>query len=108
MTRNGYAKDGRGDDVGNSRSPQKMRAATRMKRTDAKTPTRRTHVANSFGMLVSKSAAAQSATPPPKDGTLASRPAAVPETSRLSPIAKTRKPAATQSFPLLKNLTVNR
>src|SRR5262249_31715099 len=53
-------------------------------------------------------AAAQSATPPANDGTLPVRPAAVPDTSKPSPMANTRKPAATQSFPLLANLIVKR
>src|SRR5262249_48321755 len=43
---------------------------------------------------------------PPNDGTLPSSPAAVPDTSRLSPIAKTRKPAATTSSPRRRNVTV--
>ena len=42
----------------------------------AYTPTRRTHMANSFGTLMSKSPAAHSATPPANDGTLPARPAA--------------------------------
>jgi len=69
-------------------------------------PTRRTHKANSFGTLMSKSATAQSATPLPNEGMPPSRPAATPETRKLSPIANTRKPAATQSQPFRKNFMV--
>jgi hypothetical protein len=54
ITRNGYAKKGRGVDVGSRSSPQNNLAAVTIKRMVAKTPTRRTHVANSLGMLVSK------------------------------------------------------
>jgi hypothetical protein len=94
--------------VGNNCSPPKIRPAVTAKRTAAVAPTRRIQVANVPGMLVSKRDAAHNATPPAKDGTLPARPAAVPESSRLSPTTNTRKPAASQSSPCLRNFIVKR
>src|SRR5512134_2146791 len=70
-----------------------MRNATIPNSTAATTWTTRSHIARLFERLMRSSPADQSATPPPNDGTLASSPAALPATSRLSPSAKTMNPA---------------
>src|SRR5438093_9151284 len=94
--------------MGNTCSPQKILPAVIAKRTAAVIPVRRVHVANVFGRLVIRSDADHNAMPAPKDGTLAVRPAAVFDSNRLSPATNTRKPAATQSFPILKYFMVNK
>ena len=108
MTRKGYAKKGSGDDVGSNGSPQNILADVMAKRSEVAIPIRRTAAANSFGMLISKSAVAHRAVPAAKDGTLPARPAAVPESMTASPIAKTRKPAATKSIPCRKNFKASK
>src|SRR6476620_8480949 len=100
-TTNGYPTDGSGAEVGNNGAPQKILAAVTPKSTAPTAPATRIQVANVLGMLVSSSDADHKATPPPKDGTLPARPAAVPDRRRLSPATNTRKPAATQSSPFL-------
>ncbi|MGE5444504.1 MAG: hypothetical protein ACM3SR_07875 [Ignavibacteriales bacterium] len=69
---------------------------------------RRTATANSLGMLMSKRAVAHRAVPAAKEGTLPAKPAAVPESMTLSPIANTRNPAATKSLPFLRNFSVSK
>ena len=71
-------------------------------------PTKRTQLANSLGTLVSRRAADHRAVPAANEGTLSARVAAVPESITPSPIANTRNPAATKSFPFLKNLKASR
>src|SRR6059036_2930513 len=102
--RNGYPRNGRGDEVGNTGFSRKILAEVIANSTAATEPLSRTHRANSEGMLMSRSAVAHRTVPPANDGTLATSPAVVPERRRLSAMAKTRKPAATQSLPLRKNL----
>ena len=80
-TRKGYAKKGRGDEVGSTSSPQKTLAAVIAKRIAPVIPMRRIQVANSLGTLVRKRAADHGAIPAANEGTLASRVAAVPESS---------------------------
>ncbi len=66
MTRNGYPKNGSGDEVGSNGSPQKILALVTAKRIAVAIPIIRTPVENSLGILMSKSAAAQSAIPAAK------------------------------------------
>ena len=101
MTRKGYAKNGSGDEVGNNCSPEKILVAVMANRIELAIPTRRTQKGNSRGILINKSAVAQKAVPAANAGTLPARPAAVPESMTASPMAKTRNPAATKSFPFL-------
>src|SRR5437899_2442834 len=108
MTRKGYAKNGNGEEVGVNCSPQKILVAVRAKRSEATMPERRTPMANSLGILTSRRAVAHKAAPPAKAGTLPAEPAAVPESIMPSPIANTRNPAATKSFPFLQHSTVSR
>ena len=70
ITNKGYAKNGRGDDVGNTRFPQKILAAVMQKRTEVATPTSRTPSANSLGILMSNRAVVHNAVPAPKEETL--------------------------------------
>jgi len=101
-------KKGSGEEVGSTCSPQKILAAVIAKRIEAVTPARRAQTANSLGTPVSRSAADHNAVPAPNEGTLPARVVAVPESMTPSPIANTRNPAATTSFPLLKNFTASR
>jgi hypothetical protein len=78
------------------------------KRTEAARPRIRTPMANSLGTLTSKRAVAHNAVPAAKDGALAARVPAVPESITPSPMANTKKPAATISLPLLKNFKPNK
>src|SRR5437867_8306045 len=56
-TRKGYAKNGSGEAVGKTCSPQKILAAVMAKRTAPMTPISRIQIANSLGILVSRRAA---------------------------------------------------
>ena len=107
-TRKGYAKNGSGEEVGNTCSPHKILAAVIAKRIAATVPTRRIQLENSLGTPVSSRAADHKAVPAANEGTLSARVAAVPESITPSPIANTRNPAATQSLPFLKNLKARR
>src|SRR6266566_8255409 len=107
-TRKGYPKKGNGEEVGNTCSPQNILAAVIAKRIEPIMPTRRTQPANSLGTLVSKRAADHRAVPAANEGTLPTRVVAFPESITPSPIANTRNPAATTSFPFLNNCTASR
>jgi hypothetical protein len=107
-TRKGYAKNGNGDVVGSNCAPQKILAEVMTKRIEAATPRRRTPIANSLGRLMSRRAVAHKAVPAAKEGTLSAKLPAVPESITPSPIANTRNPAATISFPFLTNFNVNK
>jgi len=108
MARKGYAKNGSGDEVGNNCSPQKILAAVIANRIELAMPTRRTGMENSPGILINKREVAHKAVPAANAGTLPTRPAAVPESITASPIANTRNPAATKSFPFLKNFKLSK
>lgn len=108
ITRKGYPKNGSGFEIGNNCSPKKILIAVIAKRIDAATPDTRTQIANSRGMLMSKRAVAHRAVPAAKAGTLSAKFAAVPDRITPSPIANTRKPAETRSFPFRKNLMVSK
>ena len=88
--------------MGNNCSPQKILAAEIANRIAATIPASRLQLGNVFGTLVIRRDADHSAMPAPNEGTLADRPAAVFDTTRLSPTMKTRNPAATQSSPFRK------
>src|SRR6266545_807791 len=85
-----------------------MRLAVRANMHVAPPPNPRAHHGSCRGALMRASAAAQSAVPAAKAGTLAVGPAAVPDNSTPSPIAKTRNPAATASTPARKYLRASR
>jgi hypothetical protein len=70
-------------------------------------PVRRHQVAKVPGRQVIRRDADHRAIPAPKDGTLASKPAAVFDSKRLSPTVNTRNPAATHSSPLRKYFKAN-
>jgi hypothetical protein len=107
-TRNGYAKKGSGDEVGNTSSPQNILAAVVAKRTEPIMPTTRTQTANTLGTLVSRRAVHHKAVPAPNEGTLPSRFVAVPISITLDAQANTRNPAATMLFPFRKNCSASR
>jgi len=94
--------------VGNNCSPQRILADVTANRIELAIPTKRTKMGNSLGMLINKSEVAHNPAPPANAGTLPTRPAAVPESMTASPIANTRNPAATKSFPFLRNFRVSR
>jgi len=106
-TRSGYAKKGSGEAVGKTCSPQKILAAVIAKRIAPRVPASRIHMANSLGTLVRRSAADYNAVPAANAGTLASSVPAVPDSMTASPMANTRKPAETVSFPARKYFNVS-
>jgi hypothetical protein len=63
---------------------------------------------NSPGILINKREVVHKAVPPANEGTLPTGPAAVPESITASPIANTRNPAATKSFPFLNNFKLGK
>src|SRR5579864_9586850 len=102
-TRKGYAENGSGLEIGKTCSPQKIRAAVIAKRTAPSRLARRIQLANSLGAPVSRRPADHRDAPAAKEGTLASRLDAVPDSITASPIENTRNPAAAKSAPLRKN-----
>src|SRR3954447_11062914 len=69
-TRKGYAKKGRGREVGNTCSPQNILDAVIAKRIEPMMPARRTPMANCLGIHVSSRAADHNAVPAANAGTL--------------------------------------
>src|SRR5262249_46092586 len=98
-TRKGYPSAGSGAEVGNKALPQRIRPADTANSTAATIAVKRIHRPKVLGVLIMIRAAAHRLIPPTYDGTLASRPAALPARIRLSPATKIKNPAATQSFP---------
>jgi hypothetical protein len=95
-TRTGYAKNGNGDEMGESGTPERISSAVVAKRIALATPTPRTRMENSPGMLTRRSAVAHKAVPAANEGGLSLSAAAAPDMMTPSPIAKTRNPDATR------------
>jgi hypothetical protein len=83
--------------------PIKILAAVMINRAALATPMIRTGKAKSPGILTRSSAVPHRVIPAAKDGTLLSGLAAAHESKTPSPIANTRKPTATRSFPVRKH-----
>ena len=80
--------------------PEKICSAVDANILAASSPNVRTGKGKTGGRLMSARAIAQSPLPAPKDGTLASRSIVALDKMTPSPMAKTRKPAATRSCPI--------
>ena len=106
--RNGYAKKGNGEEVGNTCSPQKILADVTANRVAPIMPAKRVQLANPWGMLVSRRAADHKAVARGKGRNACGKGSCGPDEHYAFPIAKMTKPAAARSFPFLKNFKASR